>query len=104
MTKMAFPRKEDCVRSSCMSSQISSTCARRTPRDMALGGSVKSGINSPSTWVYDAQPRKNPLQPLSEFEAVGNYSMFGSQARSPLCTSLWMRCARALAALACSPI
>lgn len=81
MSKMAFPRKEDCVHSSCMSSQISSTCARRTPRDMALGGSIKSGINSPSTWVYDPHPIK-PLQPLGGFEAVGNYSMFGSQAKS----------------------
>ena len=47
----------------------------------ALGGSSKSGLNHTSTYYYGEQPLKPVLCTGNQYNAVGSYSMFGSQVR-----------------------
>ena len=48
----------------------------------ALGGSSKSGLNHTSTYFYGEAPIKPSLCLGNQYNAVGSYSMFGSQAMS----------------------
>ena len=48
----------------------------------ALGGSSKSGLNHTSTYFYGEAPLKPVLCTGNMYNAVGSYSMFGSQALS----------------------
>ena len=48
----------------------------------ALGGSSKSGLNHTSTFFYGEAPIKPELCTGNAYNAVGSYSMFGSQAKS----------------------
>ena len=48
----------------------------------ALGGSGKSGLNHTSTYFYGEAPLKPDLCVGNMYNAVGTYSMLGSQARS----------------------
>jgi len=48
----------------------------------ALGGSSKSGLNHTSTYFYGEAPLKPVLCTGNMYNAVGSYSMFGSQAVS----------------------
>lgn len=52
----------------------------------ALGGSSKSGLNHPSTYFYGEAPMKPELS-NNMYDAVGSYSMLGSQANSKLASS-----------------
>ena len=47
----------------------------------ALGGSSKSGLNHTSTYFYGEEPLKPMLCTTNQYNAVGSYSMFGSQVR-----------------------
>ena len=100
--KVGFPRAEDGIAQ--MSSTLSISCtssvmpgspgmgsAPGSPtRDAttsggmrsALGGSSKSGLNHTSTYFYGEAPIKPSLCLGNQYNAVGSYSMFGSQAMS----------------------
>ena len=100
--KVGFPRAEDGIAQ--MSSTLSISCtssvmpgspgmgsAPGSPtRDAttsggmrsALGGSSKSGLNHTSTYFYGEAPLKPVLCTGNMYNAVGSYSMFGSQALS----------------------
>ena len=85
--QVGFPRSEDllgahgaCCSTSCTSS-VGDPALRGTSRASALGGSNKSGLNHTATYFYGEAPLKPVLCSSNRYNAVGSYSMFGSQAR-----------------------
>ena len=99
--KSGFPRTEDALfqpsvtlTTSYASSVGPGPLTPRSPKGRAaistasaLGGSIKSGLNHTSTYVYG----ENPLKPLlcagNQYNTVGSNSMFGSQAVSDRASS-----------------
>lgn len=92
--KLGFPRAEDgllqpsgMLTASCTSS-VAGTAPPGSPTGRtygvrsALGGSSRSGLNHTSTYFYGEAPLKPVLCTGNQYNAVGSYSMFGSQAVS----------------------
>jgi len=91
--KVGFPRPEDSL---VQPSMLSASCTSSVPDTnapgpppgspggvrSALGGSSKSGLNHTSTYFYGEAPLKPVLCSGNQYNAVGSYSMFGSQAVS----------------------
>lgn len=103
--KVGFPRSEDgLLQPSGMTASCTSSVADAPPGSpsavghgaygvggrSALGGSSKSGLNHTSTYFYGEAPLKPVLCTGNMYNAVGSYSMFGSQVhpRSLQCTRL----------------
>jgi len=95
--KVGFPRSEDgLLQPSGMTASCTSSVADAPPGSpsavghgaygvggrSALGGSSKSGLNHTSTYFYGEAPLKPVLCTGNMYNAVGSYSMFGSQAVS----------------------
>jgi hypothetical protein len=96
--KLGFPRAEDgllqpsaMLTASCTSSVAGGTAPPSSPGSpagraygvrSALGGSSRSGLNHTSTYFYGSAPLKPLLCTGNRYNAVGSYSMFGSQAVS----------------------
>jgi len=81
LPKMGADPAATCQQS--MTSSVSGT-SPRPPHTAhgALGGSMKSGLNHPSTYHYGEDPLKPILAGDNRYSKVGSYSMFGSQALS----------------------
>ena len=85
--KVGFPRPEDGLAqtsyASCTSSVANAGVPPGSPGALgvrsALGGSSKSGLNHTSTYFYGEAPIKPVLCTGNQYNAVGSYSMFGSQ-------------------------
>jgi len=83
-----FPRAEEGLmqNSAMTASGTSSVMARDPPGSpggqSALGGSSKSGLNHTSTFHYGEAPLNPVLCEGNQYNMVGSYSMFGSQAVS----------------------
>ena len=98
--KLGFPRPEDAL---IQPSIISGSCTSSVALDpssppgspsgrgygvrSALGGSNKSGLNHTSTYFYGESPLKPMLCVGNQYNAVGSYSMFGSQVCALVCRS-----------------
>jgi hypothetical protein len=95
--KVGFPRAEDgLMQPSGMTASNTSSVMEAPPGSpsghggsmmmgglrSALGGSSKSGLNHTSTYFYGEAPLKPVLCTGNMYNAVGSYSMFGSQAVS----------------------
>ncbi len=85
--RSGFPRTEDFLPSSgrgfttsCTSSVGDGSGLRVPSRASALGGSNRSGLNHTATYYYGDAPLKPVLCSSNRYNAVGSYSMFGSQA------------------------
>jgi len=84
-----FPRAEDgLLQPSTITASATSSVAHGAPGSpgqpprSALGGSSKSGLNHTSTYFYGEAPLKPSLCLGNQYNMVGSYSMFGSQAHS----------------------
>ena len=103
--KTGFPRAEDgLAQASGITGSYTSSVVERgmmaapgspgspTGVRSALGGSSKSGLNHTSTYFYGEAPLKPVLCVGNQYNAVGSYSMFGSQVRG--CSASCFHCTR----------
>ena len=92
--KIGFPRAEDGLQPSTVPGSLTSSVVAPAPPGSpsatgspyglrsALGGSSKSGLNHTSTYFYGEAPLKPVVCTGNQYNSVGSYSMFGSQAMS----------------------